>query len=114
MSELQIRAHFTIHDGSFEEFKTWAHDCMAVVRAKDTDTLQYDWFLNADRTECVVTERYNSSEAVLAHFDNLSDLLGTMTELADLKLEVYGSPSEELAAATAGLDVKVYKFVQGL
>jgi len=114
MSELQVRAQLTIHDGKLNEFKEWAHECMSVVRQKDTETQQYDWFLNANKTVCIVREQYPSSEALMAHLGNLGGLMGKMMELSDLKLEVFGDPSPELAAATAGLDVTVYTFVQGL
>jgi quinol monooxygenase YgiN len=71
MSEIQVTARLRIHDGKLEEFKDVAEKCMESVRTKDTGTLQYDWFFNADHTECVVRETYRDSEAVLEHMANL-------------------------------------------
>ena len=47
---------------------------MAVVRAKDTGTLQYEVFFNDDSSECIVYERYRDSDALLEHFSNLGAL----------------------------------------
>ena len=112
MSELQVTARFAIHDGQLDAFKSLAEACMASVREKDTDTLQYDWFLDPDGTKCVVRERYASSEAVLAHIGNLGELLGQLMGTADMSLEVFGDPSPELAEASAGLSPKVYGLFQ--
>ena len=40
---------------------------MRLVRERDSGTLQYDWFFNDTRTECVVRETYKDSGAVLEH-----------------------------------------------
>ena len=81
---------------------------MKNVEEKDTGTLQYDWFLNADQTECVVRERYQDSSALLDHIGNLGDLMGALLSVSDLSVEVYGSPSEQLLNATEGMDIKIY------
>lgn len=54
MNELQITARLRIHDGKLDQFRTHAKACMESTRAKDERTLQYDWFINEDGTECVV------------------------------------------------------------
>jgi quinol monooxygenase YgiN len=112
MDELQVTARLRIHEGALETFLTVAQACVESVRDKDKGTLQYDWFLNADRTECVVHERYVNSDAVLEHMGNLGDTLGALLDAADMSLEVCGSPSEELAAASEGMDIKVYSLFQ--
>ncbi len=108
MSELQVTARLTIHDGKLGEFKAVAAGCMASVREKDSGTQQYDWFFNEEQTECVVRETYASSDALLEHIANLGDLMGQLLGTADLILEVYGEPSAELVEASAGLAPKVY------
>ena len=67
MSELQGIARFTFHEGKLEEFKRLAARCMAIVRTKDTGTLQYEVYFNNDQSECVVLERYRDSEALIEH-----------------------------------------------
>ena len=60
MDELQVTARIKIEADKFEKFESTAKACMKVAREMDTGTLQYDWFLNESRTECVVRERYHT------------------------------------------------------
>lgn len=114
MSDIQVTARLKIHDGQLENFKKAAADCMESVRTKDTGTRQYDWFFNADQTECIVREHYDSSDAVLQHMGNLGEALGALLGTADLALEVYGAPSAELAEAASSLDVEVFSSFQSM
>jgi quinol monooxygenase YgiN len=114
MSQLQITASFTIHDGKLDEFKKAAEACMASVREKDTGTSQYDWFFNDDQSVCVVREAYASSEAVLGHIGNLGDLMGQLLGTADMDLEVFGDVSAELKEAAAGLSPRYYSLFQAI
>ena len=114
MKKIQVTARLKIHEGKFEEFKEWAKECMTSTKSKDTGTLQYDWFLNTDQTECIARESYSDSNAVLEHVGNLGEIFGRVSEIGDLSLEVYGNPSEELIAATAEMDIVTYSFYQGL
>lgn len=108
MSELQLTARFQIHDGKVDEFKRLAEACMASVRAKDTGTLQYDWFFGDTGAECVVRERYRDSAAVLEHAANLGDLLPGIVAVADPDFEIYGTPTQELLDALAVFPVRVF------
>lgn len=114
MSELQLTARFTIHDGKLDEFKSLARQCMEVVREKDTGTLQYDWFINAEGTECVVRERYRDSVAVLEHAANLGDLAGRFMSISDPDIEIFGSPTDALLEAIAALRPRVYPAYQSI
>ena len=53
MSEIKGFARLKIHPGKLQEFKDLQAQCMAVVRAKDTGTLQYEVFFNDDSSECI-------------------------------------------------------------
>jgi len=114
MTKLHIIARYQIHPGQLEEFKKVAKECLAVVKAKDTDTLQYDSYFNEDQTECVAMEAYPDSKAVLVHLGNLGDLIGKLMAISDFSAEIYGNPSEDLRQATAGLNIKFYNYFQGL
>jgi len=114
MSSLQVTARFTVHEGKLGEFKALAEQCMESVREKDSGTLQYDWFFSEDESEWVVQESYRDSDAVLEHFGNLGDLLGRIAAVADLKVEVFGTPSAELAEAAAAMAPRVYAKFQGI
>ena len=114
MSALQVTARLTIREGRLADFKEVAARCMQSVREKDTGTLQYDWFFNDDETECVVRETYRDSSAILEHIANLGETMGALLDTADMELEVYGSPSPELVAATAEMAPAVYSHFQSI
>ena len=114
MKEIQITGRLRIYEGKLNEFKTIAEACLLITREKDTGTLQYDWFLNEDQTECVVHERYKDSDAVLHHLANLGETLGALVGVSDMSAEVYGTPSAELMNAAEGMDVAFYSYYQGL
>jgi quinol monooxygenase YgiN len=114
MSNLQITARYQIHNGKLEEYKKLAEECLSLVKAKDKDTLQFDWYFDEEQTECVLRETYPDSNALLAHLGNIGELLGKLLAVGDFSAEVYGQPSDELLKATSGLKLKVYTFYQGL
>ncbi|MEN8143739.1 MAG: antibiotic biosynthesis monooxygenase [Gemmatimonadota bacterium] len=114
MSALQVTARLKIHEGKLDEFKQVAAQCMQSVREKDSGTLQYDWFFNDDQTECVVRETYRDSDAVLEHIGNLGEIMGALLGVSDMDLEVFGTPSDELAEAAAELAPRVYSPFQSI
>ncbi|MCA1560465.1 MAG: hypothetical protein LC753_02905 [Acidobacteria bacterium] len=114
MDALQVTARLAIHAGKLEEFKELAAQCMQLVRDHDSGTLQYDWFFNDSHTECVVRETYKDSRAVLEHIANLGPTLGAILSVCDGAFEVYGSPSDELVKATAGLAPRIYRPFQSI
>jgi quinol monooxygenase YgiN len=74
VSELQGIGRFKFHEGKLEEFKRLSAQCMEIVRTQDTGTLQYDIYLNADQSQCIVLERYKDSEALIEHAAHPGDL----------------------------------------
>lgn len=114
MSAIQVTARFTVHDGKLTEFKQLAERCMALVREKDSGTLQYDWFASDDSSVFVVLETYRDSAAWSEHVENLGDTLGEVLAIADLTLEVFGTPSPELAASLAEMSATVYSPFQSI
>ena len=114
MSEIRVSAALDVHDGKLDAFLVAAAAVIRVVREKDSGTLGYDWYGNAEQTRFIVLERYRDSDAVLEHLANLGELFGSLLETADLTLDVFGNPSAELAEAAAAIPTRVYKFYQGL
>ena len=109
MTELKVVARLKIHDGKLDDFNALAAECRRIVKEKDQGTLQYDWFLNDDQTECVVLERYQNSEALIDHMSNLGETLGQLFSTGDFSAEVFGSPSTEVLNASEGLEFVFYK-----
>ncbi|MCW5517471.1 putative quinol monooxygenase [Muriicola sp. Z0-33] len=114
MKDIQVNARLQINPGKMEEFKEVANACVAKVKEKDKGTIQYDWFYNESKSECIVKERYVDSEAALDHMANVSELLGGLVAIATISLELYGHPSENLKNALEGFDVAYYEFGVGL
>lgn len=118
MSKIQVSARLTIPFGKLDEFKEQVSACVKQVKEKDRGTLQYDWFLSSDKTQCEIRETYESSEATLLHQSNLREELrrlfnkfGTLHSLV-----IYGEPSPALLenAKASGTDVTVFSYLQGL
>ena len=118
MSKIQVSAKIRIPKGMLEEFKKHANECLEQVKEKDSETLQYDWFLSSDRTECEIREMYQSSEAVLRHQSNLREPLRALFKKfgSPSSLVIYGDPSPELLqyAKASGIEMKIFTFLQGL
>ena len=118
MVNLQVSAKMKIRDVMLEDFKQHIAQCVQRVKEKDPGTLQYDWFISTDKSECEIRETYDSSEAFLAHLSNLSDLLSILYErfASDHTVAIYGEPSPELLEMikARGVDTKFFSFLQGL
>jgi quinol monooxygenase YgiN len=76
MSKIQASAKIKIPNGKLEEYKELIAEYISQIKEKDTGTLQFDCFINDDKTECEIREAYESSEAALAHQDHLRELQG--------------------------------------
>ena len=114
MEQIKATALFRIKEDKLEEFKQLIPVFISTVKEQDPGTLTYDWYLNEDSMECVVLETYADSEAVLAHAGNVGEHLQKVREVADISIELYGDPSEELRKAIEGLAPKIYPFFSGL
>src|SRR5882757_2546743 len=101
VSQLQGIGRFRFHEGELEEFKRLAAQCMEIVRAKDTGTLQYDIYFNDDQSEGIVHERYRDSEALTEHAAHLGDLNEAILATGFVSGELLGEPSAELRAMMA-------------
>jgi quinol monooxygenase YgiN len=108
VSELQGIARFEFHEGKLEEFKRLSAQCMEIVRAKDTGTLQYEIYFNDDQSECIVLERYRDSEALIEHTVNLGDIGAAILATGSVSGELLGEPSEELRVKLADSPVRLF------
>jgi quinol monooxygenase YgiN len=97
-TELQAIVRFRFHDGRVEEFKRLSAQCMEIVRAQDTGTLQYDTFFNDDETECIVLERFRDADALIQHGEHLAHLMDAIISTGSVTGELLGELSAELRA----------------
>jgi quinol monooxygenase YgiN len=108
VSELLGIARFKFHEGKREEYLRLSEQAMEIVRTKDSGTLAYDLYLNADQSECMVIERYRDSDAAMEHAANLGDMFAAvLATVSVVHGEVLGEPSAALRANLAGSDVPV-------
>ena len=114
MEQIKAKALFKIKEGKLEEFKALIPLVISTVKEKDSGTLTYEWYLKEEQMECTVLEEYSNSQAVMAHAANVGEHLGKFLEIADLSLEIYGSPDKELRTAMEGMAPKVFAFYKGL
>jgi hypothetical protein len=102
------------HEGELAEFKRLAAQCMEIVRAKDTGTLQYDIYFNDDQSECIVLERYRDSKALIEHAAHLGDLGEAIFATGWVSGELLGEPSAELRAKIADGGVRLFTPYQSM
>jgi quinol monooxygenase YgiN len=108
VSELQGIARFKFHGGKLEEFKRLSAQCMEIVRAKDTGTLQYEIYFSDDQSEAIVLERYQDSEALIEHTANLGEIGEAILATGSVSGELLGEPSAELRAKLADSPVRLF------
>jgi quinol monooxygenase YgiN len=116
----EVTARIKIREGELEGFKQQAAEIMRQVKAKDTKTLRYDWFISEDGTQCEVREGYVDADAVLEHSQHIGEARAKLFQdfAYDHDMTLYAEPSPGLAAAFEALGDKVaytqYSFFQGL
>ena len=109
MTEILGIARFTFHEGKAAEFKRLSAQCMEVVRAQDTGTLQYDIYLDDDETGAVVIERYTDSQSLIDHLAHIGDeLMAAMMTTGTIEGETLGAPSPELRAQMQDSGVRLF------
>ena len=102
-SELLGIARFKIHEGKLDEYKRLSAEAEEIVRMKKPGTLQYDTFFSDDQTEVMIIERYQDSEAAMAHAVNMADISAAVLAIVTvIHGELLGEPSAELRAKLAG------------
>ena len=96
MDEIKGIARVKFLPGKLEEWKRLTEQAMEIVRTKDTGTLQYEIFFNADETEAIVYERYRNADAAVEHFSNIGHLMEPIMATASITGEVLGTPNAKM------------------
>ena len=102
MGELIGIARFRFHPGKVDEYKRLSAQAMDIVRAKERDTLEYSVFFNEDESEAVVIERFASSEALLEHGTNMSEISPAVLATADVRANCSVSRTTSCARSSPG------------
>jgi quinol monooxygenase YgiN len=109
MNEIKGIARVKILPGKVEEWKRLTAEAVEIVRTKDSGTLQYEIFFNADESEAVVFERYRDSDAALEHFANIGHLMAPLMETATITGELLGTPNAQIRANLTGDQPKLFE-----
>jgi quinol monooxygenase YgiN len=96
MDEIKGIARARIRPGKLAEYKRLCAEAMEIVRTRDTGTLQYEIFFNADETEAITFERYRDADSAIAHFDHIGHLMEPLLATATLTGEVLATPNDKL------------------
>ena len=108
MKEIKGIARVKFLPGKREEWKRLTEQAMHVVRTKDSGTLQYEIFFNADESEAIVFERYRDSDAALEHFSNIGHLMAPLMETATITGELLGRPNDQIRKNLTGDQPKLF------
>lgn len=97
---VRFNVYVAVKDGRLNDFRQIAKEWSAYHYTERPDVLSYEWFfLDEDETKALVMEVYESSEAMLATMEQVSE--AEETEEPDypydmIKLEVCGNISNAL------------------
>ena len=79
-------------------------DLVTAVQANEPGALRYDWYLSEDGTRDWNIEVFSDSQAVVAHMENVADLVPKLQATATFKrVEVLGDLSEDGMTALGNL-----------
>ena len=110
MSEtLTVVIKSAIKLGKAAELKEILSEVIAHCKATEPGMLQYDWYINADESECLVIEQYASSDDLLFHFGNYADWRPKMDECREMReVNLLGSLSEKLQELLSRANPNIY------
>jgi quinol monooxygenase YgiN len=90
MAKIYTYAKFFIPEGKAEAFKALATRCSETVGAREPGTVFYEWFLNADETECIAIDCYEDMDALTVHVKNNSATMKELLTITTRHLEIFG------------------------
>lgn len=111
---VSLHPYFQIREGNSEAFLALM-PLFVEKTAAEPACLYYDFMRNGNIASC--REAYVDAEGVLAHLENVGELLGKFLELSDLiRLEVHGPVEEidKLRAPLAALNPDLFIWETGL
>ena len=107
MDEIKGVARAKIRPGKLADYNRLCEEAMEIVRTKDTGTLQYEIFFNADETEAIVYERYRDADAAIEHFGHISHLMEPLMATAEVTGELLANPSPKFTLGEGGPNLYV-------
>ena len=95
-----------IGTGRKQDFQALMTEMVNSTRANEPGMINYEVSTSSDGKYCHIYERYADSAAVLTHLGNFGKKFAKrfLEILKPVRFVVYGSPSQELRDALAGLN----------
>ena len=93
----------SVRDGCLDDARALVPEMVAATR-EEPGALTYEYFLSDDGSACHIYERYENSNAVMAHLGNFGAHFADrfMGCFAPKSFSVYGPVSDEVRAALDG------------
>ena len=111
---VSLHPYFQIREGNLNEFLALIPKFIEKT-SNEPGCIYYDFSRNGNTAFC--REAYADAEGLLAHLDNVGDLVAQFLELSDLiRIEVHGPEAEieKLREPMAGLNPDFYIWEAGL
>ena len=113
-NEIQYTIEWAIKSGGLDSFKELASKAIKIVEENEPEMKGYQWYFNADETTCYTAEWQSSSESLLTHLGNVSEVLPELLKYSDItRFEVFGNPNPQALEAVNGLGAKVFGYFDG-
>lgn len=90
-----------INEGQLDDFKALMEEMVTATQADEPGALNYEWFINAEGSECHIYERYADNGATMVHLGNFgSKFAGRfMTCATPKRFMLYGPADEQVLGA---------------
>ena len=112
--EIQYTLELTIKPGGLDPFKELVNKITNMVRDNEPDIKGYQWYFNDDETKCYIAEWHTNSESLLAHLQNVGEVLPELLGHCDItRFEVFGNPNAQPLEAVSGLGAEVFGYFIG-
>ena len=111
---VSLHPYFKVHEGQLENFLPLLPHFVETTSTEE-GCLYYDFTINGDVIFC--REAYDGADGVLAHLDNVGELLGKALEISDfVRVEVHGSAAnlEKLKEPMGALNPDWFVFECGV
>lgn len=108
-----IAPYFKVNEGQLDAFKAICEEFI-VRSGTESGCLYYGFSFDGNRAHC--REAYANAEGVLAHLDNVGDLLEKALQISELEaLEIHGTEAElaKLRGPLASLDITWFTLEYG-
>ncbi len=111
---ITIHPYFKVSEGNLEAFKGFCEQFVELT-SKEPKCLYYGFSFKGDEVHC--REGYEGAAGLLAHLDNVGELLSEALKIAEItRLEVHGVEAElvKLREPLAGFNPRYFTLEYGI